>query len=742
MKANESILSILLRRRGALALINSEDTNYVNKKHILALQAEVGFYGYSLSKQIIKKLKKYSKEDLKELHYALVSNLNVMCGGDLIDTKPLFVNFPENIPEDNDYLRKRIVGFYDQFNSDFSKKDNVRLSCGHKINLADFDLSEFGACPICQHQVDNKDLLDPKKRPALEDKITLKEITLIKETEKYNILAELLSSVVPLSQRDLEDIQIIIENSDEKSIIASIPEDITVKETLAKFIQVFLSELEEEVVLNILKEKSLTATDILRLAVALSNGDISLSKATRFKSFSNRERRLILSLLDSVNDITEMGLYIEEWKRVGEKIHPGSYAKKYPKALEGFNIVRNHTDMLVSFDSKVESLLEDKEYLMAANLLSTKPGLLMRRMDLLLRKSKKKDQKGILKIFKLSVQDMPTNGLIHLRQFFKSRTKKTEFRSYVPKGLVEKMFIDQENNLKPLKKSVVKELNKIIKKSLLTRFKTEDFGKKVFIDPRLKECLVPQAQRSASASLVKIARGSALKLDISKTIRFFTYWKGFVDLDLSVSTHSNNWDPVSFVNYQEMSDKKVGIKHSGDIQNAPKGASEFIDINLKKAKKAGVRYVVMSVNSYSGEPFEEFKTFGGFMYRSKPKSGEIYEPKTVQNKFDFEGNSKYIIPVILDLEKEEIIIADTSITVDPYTNINNEESKVVKIAEAVLNYRNTKANLFDLFKMHAKANKAKIDTEYKEYKDYDHIFGVEEGVTPFNIEKITSNWLK
>ena len=54
---------------------------------------------------------------------------------------------------------------------------------------------------------------------------------------------------------------------------------------------------------------------MLRLAVALSNGDVSLAMKARFKSFKRPERRLLMSLLCLVNNLEEdMLRHKEAWE--------------------------------------------------------------------------------------------------------------------------------------------------------------------------------------------------------------------------------------------------------------------------------------------------------------------------------------------------------------------------------------------------------------------------------------------
>ena len=86
-----------------------------------------------------------------------------------------------------------------------------------------------------------------------------------------------------------------------------------------------------------------TATDVLRLITALSNGDISLASNTKFRNFKRRERRIIMELLQNCGSIEEDMLRNKgRWIRIGEKVHPGEYdEKRFGKVIVAFNKLRN-----------------------------------------------------------------------------------------------------------------------------------------------------------------------------------------------------------------------------------------------------------------------------------------------------------------------------------------------------------------------------------------------------------------
>ncbi|MFD2349516.1 hypothetical protein ACFSTC_09245 [Nonomuraea ferruginea] len=69
-------------------------------------------------------------------------------------------------------------------------------------------------------------------------------------------------------------------------------------------------------------------TDVLRLACALSGGDVTLATPTRFRSFRRAERRALLRALDAVATPAKLGdvpRHRERWKRLGERLHPHEY---------------------------------------------------------------------------------------------------------------------------------------------------------------------------------------------------------------------------------------------------------------------------------------------------------------------------------------------------------------------------------------------------------------------------------
>src|SRR5262249_2039169 len=180
----------------------------------------------------------------------------------------------------------------------------------------------------------------------------------------------------------------------------------------------------------------------------------------------------------------------------------------------------------------------------------------------------------------------------------------------------------------PLRAGVAVELAAACEQALLDRFaKLPPLGA-CYLDERLKSYLVPFSQRSASKSLRTLVRGSRLPLPDCTTLRFFVWWKNGrsrVDIDLSAAMDDGGYKYVSTLSYYNLKD--FGAHHSGDIVDAPKGAAEFIDIDIAKCLERKVRYVVMCLNSFTEQPYCDLpECFAGWMARQHPNSGEVFEP--------------------------------------------------------------------------------------------------------------------
>jgi hypothetical protein len=141
-----------------------------------------------------------------------------------------------------------------------------------------------------------------------------------------------------------------------------------------------------------------------------------------------------------------------------------------------------------------------------------------------------------------------------------------------------------------------------------------------------------------------LPRGSTSAVD-GEHLRFFVYWKQAerrTDYDLSALLLHADYSTDSWLSYTSL--RAVGGRHSGDLTEAPDGASEFIDLSLERVRST---FIVPQVNIYAGEGFDETEeSFFGFMVRDGAQKGRPFEPRTVRMKSELRGVGRVALPLV------------------------------------------------------------------------------------------------
>ena len=453
-----------------------------DSKYVLALIKNIESLGYSISKTLAECLSTLSEEQISDFYKELISDLKKMVGAN-VKFKPMYPNFPKQVEE----IPKEIL-----FN----------------INALHY-LGDWVGVRMMPEFV-------KKIRPVLKEKTPIKIIDLGTENEFETIFTDLLSSKASLSQDDKKDLFWFIKNYS-NDLDRFLPECISHKENLAYISGLLLRHTTNAV--EIVSAYIKTATDILRLATALSEGDISLSTNTKFRSFRRLERRFLLALLEKCHlPVEDMLRHKNRWTRLGERLHPSEYKKYFPKSCKAFDLIRNNKPVK-TFNGILERYIESGDFLKAADYLKKRPGEFARRLDHFLRSTE--NSEAIVQKFKEIIDQISTNVLLQLFSHFKDRNVSNKLRVFFPKGNVAKAYAIP-NKIKKLDKQICKELVQIIRDSLIKKFSALEALGDVYIDPKLKNYIVPLSQRSASKSLKSLAIGS--RLDLPKdanVIRFF-----------------------------------------------------------------------------------------------------------------------------------------------------------------------------------------------------------------------------
>ena len=147
-------------------------------------------------------------------------------------------------------------------------------------------------------------------------------------------------------------------------------------------------------------------------------------------------------------------------------------------------------------------------------------------------------------------------------------------------------------------------------------------------------------------------------------------------------------------------------------------------------------------NSYTQQILSELPHASfGWMNREDVKSGEIYEPKTVEQKMDLTTNGCISIPVIFDCVNREIIWGDMGVSLGScYTRFggNNVESNLDTVAAVCYSVVNMqKPTLYDLIALNTRARGLMVDDK----EEADIIFDVDGDITPYDLDVYMAEYL-
>lgn len=508
-----------------------------------------------------------------------------------------------------------------------------------------------------------------------------------------------------------------------------------------------------------------SATDVLRIATYFSGGDISLSaipkvtigevkqnrmafffqnlknaqveakEKAKFKNLNRARRKYLLSLLENTSiDLGEMKLKLERWLRLGEVLHVGEYKTRFPKSFEAFDMLRNHSKDVKTFESKVEAAFakyaahsEENDLEIALQLLSKKPSVYARKLDWLLRNY---NNSLVLEQFEVIALGVSKKVLWELYNHFLNRDT-TNPRSVMIKGKkAKKITLD---SLPPMSKITINKVQNLILKCVALHFsKLEKLGN-VWIDEKLKKIPLPTAMRSVNTSVKTYVRGTRVPFnENAKVIRPFIHWfdqHGSEDLDLSAGFYDANLNGINHLSYTNLKIEKYNSCHSGDVRQRKGACAEYVDIDIAKCLENKVRYVMIQVHNFQDRPMHSMKDcVFGMMEREFPESDKIFVPKTITNAVAVANESSTVCIAILDLLEKEYIWLDLELESRGLANLESTSNMVGQLIRGSIN--NTQLSVYDLLSLHAesrgkivsKAENAETKFEYNDFvTSYDKV---------------------
>ena len=516
-------------------------------------------------------------------------------------------------------------------------------------------------------------------RIPLNEKVKMQTIDIGDEKDCIALFSNLLNSNYPFSPQDYADINVL---GKQFNIYEAMPPFIINRENMANLAKILYENAENKeeksAVLFNFKSQIKSPTDVLRLSNTIfGNGDATLTEKITVKKVGRPERRALLGLIEHCPHIAEdMKINRKAWVRMGEILHPGEFKQKYPKAYRAFQSMRenNLAKDVKTFNSLAESAITSGDIDKLRTFANEKPGVIARNLDRLLRDAK--DPNEILTIWQEIAPKVAPALLWQVHSHFKRRCDEYDtdaLRIFVTNGLKSQTKV-MEDNTKKLSLGYYDATVKITENAIKEVYKNKPQMNKVYIDPEVALCRVPNGTRDAQKGSAPLAKGSRIPFGKDANIvRAFVWWTNTnndsdslydrrVDIDLSAGILDKDLKLVRRCSFYNLSDE--GYTHSGDITSGGdadgKGVAEFIDIDIDKIKKAyNARYFVFTVNSYTHQQYCDMPhAHFGFMERENQMEGEIFEPSTVQQLVKLNAPATAETICMFDLERREMIWMD------------------------------------------------------------------------------------
>lgn len=433
-----------------------------------------------------------------------------------------------------------------------------------------------------------------------------------------------------------------------------------------------------------------TATDVLRLAVALSGGDPGLRRPQRLRRFTRPERRYLLGLLEGATHLLDdIARRPERFKRLLFALHPGDYRSAFPRVVEAYSAL--YTGATTGgFASDVERLLAAGDPA-AADLLATRPGEYARRVHQLLRTFGAAPGVGTV------VGRLTTLQLLKLQRHLQTVDGR-QWRVFPPRGNWSKAQTVAADERRQLPIAARDEVIAVIGAELTRRL--ADAGP-VALDPATALVKLP----TNDAELAPYGRGTVFPIpDRVRFVRSASYWA-------SGGTETNVWYDNSW-NFFDATWTSVGQccwdneRHgdaavfSGDPTNSKDlggRACQLIDLYLDELARAGVRYAVWSLLCYSHRTFAEAEDVqAALQWGEEPQEGKLFEPGRTQLSFPVRGDhlTKYV--AYLDLGRRELVYLDVNLRSQVGTAALNGEL-LTEILPPFLEHLESLPSVHDLF---------------------------------------------
>ncbi|MGW6714265.1 MXAN_6230/SCO0854 family RING domain-containing protein [Streptomyces globisporus] len=722
---------------------------------LVALEAELLDRGFALTPALHAALAWLGPAGLADAGKRLVGHIDAELGADRTHM-PLFRSFPASVPDETlqlyvDRVFTLLLQWPHQPCVLCSTVGSVHpvAPCAHLVCRECWDGADHSGCPICHRRTaDDKPFLRPapphRRVETAAGPVQPLALGTDAAADAVTALGRLLARRTPLPPQDRDDVVTLLAHT--PAGLGWLPVEIPVRETKALVLGTLLRDRRtRDAVRAVLPARLTTATDVLRLLAVWSGGGADLLDTPRHRSLPRGLRRELLAVLDGLDAsslVEDVLRHPERWKRAAETLHPNEQHARHPRAALAFAVLRATHVSTVSeslaatlvrtaaenplavradgalfkantWTGRVEQAFAARESGTVIALLAQRPGTLLRRLDQVLRL----EGDGTLPDALAGVLEHGLAGagpgpLLAALGRLRIRDVPGGRRVFFPRGQVTHSYT-LDDTRPPLPAPTVERVCALLEREVLRRLSTASRFDLAVLDEGLAALAVPSAESAAAKALVAVPRGSTQPLPGGEVLRMFLHWMQppaeTVDLDLSVAFFDADWTYLGLCDYTNLVYRNRVAVHSGDLTSAPapRGASEYADLDLDGLTRAGVRFAMPVVFSYNNVPFELLPdAFAGFMALPSV-DGRVahFDPRTVRQRYDLIGHSRVHVPMVVDVERRTFLWTDLHLPPsEGYHSVSRHIDELGRAGRDLYQYFSAgRTTLWDLAVWHAAA---------------------------------------
>jgi hypothetical protein len=433
------------------------------------------------------------------------------------------------------------------------------------------------------------------------------------------------------------------------------------------------------------------ATDVLRLAAALSEADVALRETIKFRKFARPERRKLLGMLEGSKNLeADVGLRPELFKKLLALLHPGDFKFAGVQAVYD----KLYRGAIVTLNAMVEASLQARDA-SVLTLLAARPGDFARRLHTLYGLFGDAAVQAFLPL----TEQLETSQLLKLRGYLLTVNDRKSFL-YPPRGSWSKVQL-AVNEKSPFAPDAQLALRGAIDAQLAIRLR-KVLPEGVDLAPETVDIKL----QTNDQKLAPYGRGTVFQLPPEATfVRTASYWEhtpasGHSWFDNGWTFHKADWSAAGAICWNQVKFGKGAAVFSGDPTNGHelKGrACQMIDLDIERLKAAGVRYAVWNVLCFSHVAFSEAKEVLATLQWGEDKfAGKLYEPARAQMVFPLQGNNPAKYVAYIDLATRRLVYMDADLPADVSSAAQNVAG-MAKLMPAFAEYLDSLPSVADLF---------------------------------------------